>query len=123
MRHYLLFYDVVADYAERRIPLRPAHLAYAQRSVDAGTLVLGGALTDPVDQAVLLFRADSRATVERFAESDPYVLNGIVRSGASANGRPSSAKTPRTSFLSKNRARRSRRRPPRAIGSPRREST
>jgi len=79
MRHYLLFYDVVADYSERRVPLRPAHLAYAQRAVDEGALILGGALADPIDQAVLLFRGDSPEIVNRFAESDPYVLNGIVK--------------------------------------------
>lgn len=28
--HYLLFYDVVEGYAERRIPFRAAHLEYAQ---------------------------------------------------------------------------------------------
>jgi uncharacterized protein YciI len=78
--HYLLFYDVIADYPERRLPLRAAHLSYARRAVDDGVLILGGALADPVDGAVLLFRADSRGTVERFAEADPYVLNGLVKS-------------------------------------------
>jgi uncharacterized protein YciI len=78
--HYLLFYDVIADFVERRLPLRAAHLTYARRAVDDGVLILGGALADPVDGAVLLFRADSRGTVERFAAADPYVLNGLVKS-------------------------------------------
>jgi len=42
--HFLLFYEVVADYAERRVPLRAAHLALARRAVERGELVLGGAL-------------------------------------------------------------------------------
>jgi hypothetical protein len=62
--HYLLFYDVIADYLERRLPLRAAHLTYARRAVDDGVLILGGALASPVDGAVLLFRADSRGTVD-----------------------------------------------------------
>lgn len=76
--HYLLFYDVVADYAERRVPLRAAHLEHARRAHARGDLVLGGALADPVDGAVLLFRGSSPAAAEEFARQDPYVQNGLV---------------------------------------------
>jgi len=78
--HYLLFYDLVDGYPERRKPFRAAHLAYAREAVARGELVLGGALADPVDTAVLLFRAPSREAAERFAAKDPYVLNGLIRS-------------------------------------------
>ena len=77
--HYLLFYDVVDDYVTRRTPFRADHLALAQAYADRGELVLGGALEDPIDGAVLLFRGDSPAGAERFAAEDPYVRNGIVR--------------------------------------------
>ena len=77
--HYLLIYDVVDDYVERRKTLRTAHLAHAQSAVQRGELVLGGALTDPPDQAVLLFRAATPQPAEAFARADPYVLNGLVR--------------------------------------------
>ena len=77
--HYLLFYDVVPDYAARRVPLRSAHLAYAWEAVRRGELVLGGALADPSAGAVLLFAGSSPEVAERFARSDPYVLNGLVR--------------------------------------------
>jgi lipoprotein signal peptidase len=43
-------------------------------------LILGGALKDPVDAAVLLFRGDSPEPAERFAREDPYVQNGLVTS-------------------------------------------
>jgi uncharacterized protein len=76
--HYLLFYDVVPDYAERRMPFRGAHFAHAQAAVARGELILGGALADPVDGAVLLFKCDSPEPVEAFATTDPYVLNGLV---------------------------------------------
>lgn len=76
--HYLLFYDVVDDYLERRVPLRSAHLAHARRAVAAGDLVLGGALADPADAAVLLFQGDSPAAAEAFARTDPYVTAGLV---------------------------------------------
>ena len=42
--------------------------------------MLGGALADPIDGAVLLFRGDSPNAAESFAETDPYVLNGLVKS-------------------------------------------
>ena len=74
--HYLLLYDVVADYENRRLPFRAAHLGYARSFVDRGELILGGALTDPVDGAVLLFESEMGA--QQFARADPYVVNGLV---------------------------------------------
>jgi len=76
--HYLLFYDVVDDYVERRLAFRDAHLLLARQAVERGELVLGGALANPVDGAVLLFRGSSPAVAERFASADPYVINGLV---------------------------------------------
>lgn len=78
--HYLLFYEVVADYAERRVRLRAEHLALARAAHARGELVLGGALADPIDGAVLLFTGDSPAAAEAFARADPYVRNGLVTS-------------------------------------------
>ena len=75
--HYLLMYDVVNDYVEKRAPLRSAHIALARAAVERGELVLGGALNPP-DGVMLLFRGDSSAAAEAFAKADPYVLNGIV---------------------------------------------
>ena len=76
--HYLLFYDVVDNYAERRAPFRAAHIKYAREAVDRGELLLGGGLANPVDGSVLLFKSDSPAAAEAFATSDPYVTNGVV---------------------------------------------
>jgi len=78
MTHYLLLYDVVPDYSTKRVPFRSGHLELAWRAADRGELLLGGALADPIDGAVLLFRGSSRAVAERFAAADPYVLNGVV---------------------------------------------
>lgn len=76
--HYLLFYELVDDYMQRRVPLRAAHLALARAAVDRGELILGGALANPPDRAILLFRGDSPAAAEAFARADPYVINGAV---------------------------------------------
>jgi uncharacterized protein YciI len=77
--HFLLFYDLADDYIERREEFRAAHLKMAWESSERGELVLGGALADPPDRAVLLFRAGSPGVVEEFAKGDPYVTNGLVR--------------------------------------------
>jgi len=77
--HYLLFYDVVEGYVEKRILFREAHLTYAGKAVERGELILGGALANPVDTAVLLFRGTSPAVAEEFAKDDPYVKNGLVK--------------------------------------------
>src|SRR5436309_2126528 len=76
--HYLLFYEIVDDYAERRVPFRAAHLAHARQAVANGELVLGGALANPIDGTVLLFKGSSPASAEAFAKADPYVTNGLV---------------------------------------------
>ena len=76
--HYLLLYDVVSDYAERRPQHRAEHLALAEQSVARGELLLGGALADPMDGAVLLFQGSTPRVAEAFAEADPYVRHGLV---------------------------------------------
>jgi uncharacterized protein YciI len=76
--YYILSYDYVEDAVARRAPFRQAHLGLAREAHERGELVLAGALADPVDGAVLVFRADDPSTVERFANADPYVKNGVV---------------------------------------------
>ncbi len=78
--HYLLFYDVIPDYVTRRQQFRAAHLEYARPFVERGELVLGGALADPVDGSVLLFRGETADVARAFAAADPYVQSGIVTS-------------------------------------------
>jgi uncharacterized protein len=76
--HYLLMYDLVPDYLERRAAYRDEHLTQAWAASERGELLLAGALADPTDCAVLLFQGDSPAAAEAFARADPYVLAGLV---------------------------------------------
>jgi uncharacterized protein YciI len=78
MMFYLLFYDVVEDYVERRKAFREEHLGLARQYAERGALLLGGALANPADGAVLVFQADSPDVIEEFVRADPYVRNGIV---------------------------------------------
>jgi hypothetical protein len=78
--HYLLFYEAVENYEERRKPFRAAHLEHAREAAARGELVLAGAFANPVDGAAILFRGSSPAAAERFAATDPYVVNGVIKS-------------------------------------------
>ncbi len=76
--YWLLLYDVVDDYVERRAPFREAHLELARQAHARGELVMAGALADPADGAVLVFMADDPAAAEDFVRVDPYVKQGLV---------------------------------------------
>lgn len=76
MGHFLLFYELAPDYLARRPAFRDAHLALAWAAVERGELLLGGAVGDPVESALLLFSAADAARA--FAQADPYVAQGLV---------------------------------------------
>jgi uncharacterized protein YciI len=78
MVYYLLVYHVVDDYVSRRVPYREEHLRLAREAQKRGELLLGGALAEPVDKALLVFCVNDPAVIETFVHSDPYVKNGLV---------------------------------------------
>jgi len=77
--HYILFYDIVDDYVERRAAFREEHLEIAREFEQKGQLILAGAFARPVDGAALVFKADDISVAENFARNDPYVQNGLVK--------------------------------------------
>jgi len=77
--HFLLFYEFVPDYLQRRPQYRAEHLRVAWAAHDRGELILGGAFAEPADGAVLLFRGPDDRAARDFAEADPYVTSGLVR--------------------------------------------
>jgi uncharacterized protein YciI len=79
MNYYALFYELVDDMVNRRVPFREEHLRLARESRERGELVLGGALAEPVDRALLVFHVDDKSKVESFARKDPYVINGLAK--------------------------------------------
>lgn len=76
--HYILLYDVVPDFVARRGEFRVSLLDHARQAFARGELVLAGALADPADGAVLVFRGPSPEPAEAFARADPYVRSGLV---------------------------------------------
>lgn len=75
---WLLEYELVEDYLERRPAFRSAHLSLATEARDRGSLVLAGALAEPADRALLVFEGDDASAAEAFAATDPYVRAGLV---------------------------------------------
>jgi uncharacterized protein YciI len=79
MPYFALFYETVDGYVEKRAQFRAQHLELAREAHARGELLLAGALAEPTDRALLVFRAPDKATVENFANRDPYVVNGLIR--------------------------------------------
>ncbi|WP_269520910.1 YciI-like protein [Alteromonas sp. BMJM2] len=75
---FLLTYTVIPGYLEARQQYRQQHIQLANEAAQRGELCLGGALSDPTDSAVLLFKGGSDEVAKQFAKSDPYVVNGLV---------------------------------------------
>lgn len=65
---------------ELRAPHRKAHLDLVSLSMNSGDILMGGALADPPDKAVIIWKTDNISTVEEFVKNDPYYINGVVTS-------------------------------------------
>jgi uncharacterized protein len=78
VNYYVLIYYVVDRFVARRVDFREEHLRLVREAHRRGELILGGALADPADQALMVFRAADRSVAEAFAQNDPYVIHGLV---------------------------------------------
>lgn len=76
--YFVLSYDVVDRFIERRAVYRDEHLRLVRELHARGLLIMGGALGEPPDGAMLIFKGNSPEVAENFARTDPYVTNGLV---------------------------------------------
>jgi len=79
MNYYILTYHLVDSYLEERGKYREEHLVMAKKGQEAGEIVMAGALDNPADKAVFIFKAASEETAKNFAENDPYYKNGLIK--------------------------------------------
>jgi uncharacterized protein YciI len=79
MPHFVLTYDTVDGFVEKRAPFRAEHLRLVTDAHARGDIVMAGAVGEPPESALLVFRGASGEAAERFAAADPYVVNGLVR--------------------------------------------
>jgi uncharacterized protein YciI len=77
--YFALFYDVIDDFVAQRAAFRDEHLRLAREAHERGEIVLAGALAQPADTALLIFRGENQDCARRFAENDPYVRKGLVK--------------------------------------------
>jgi uncharacterized protein YciI len=81
MAYFVLRYDsVVDDYVNKRAPFRAEHLQLVRSAHERGEIVMAGAVGETPDGALLIFRSDGPESAKAFAENDPYVKNGLIRS-------------------------------------------
>jgi len=78
VKYWVLFYEVVEDMINKRMPYREEHLRLIREGHGRGEILMAGAVGDPPDGAVLVFRAASPDVAEQFVGDDPYVKNGLV---------------------------------------------
>jgi len=72
-----------ADAKSRRQAARPTHLERIRPFVDAGQILVGGAIVDDEGAmigSVLLVDFDTRADLDRWVAGDPYTTEGVWRS-------------------------------------------
>ena len=88
MMFWLLIYDLVDDYLERRAALRSDHLELAQRRRTSAVNCCSRApSTSPPTRRYSCSASMTAAVIEDFVERDPYVQQGWSRTGGSASGR------------------------------------
>lgn len=76
--YYILTYETVDNYVEKRQAFREEHLSLLTTELQAKHVVLGGALEDPADKAIIIWKVDDKKTIQNFVDKDPYVQNGLV---------------------------------------------
>lgn len=64
----------------RRAAVRPSHLERIEPLVEAGNILVGGAILDEAGDmvgSVLLTRFESREAFDAWIDNDPYVTGGV----------------------------------------------
>ena len=79
MNYYILNYKLADNYLKDRGQYRAEHLEMAKEAAEKGELILGGAMDDPADEAILIFRGENDKAAKAFAENDPYLKNGLIK--------------------------------------------
>jgi uncharacterized protein len=77
-KYFLLTLEYVENMLEKRTPYRERHINGAQKAFDDGYCTMAGALTDPVDTGVFVFKNVDYAFVENFVKNDAYFKGGLV---------------------------------------------
>ncbi len=81
MQYVVHAYDyTTADAFDRRMAVRPAHLAYVRELKAKGQFIFGGALLDPSGKMIgsmLLLDLETEEQLTDYLLSDPYIVEGV----------------------------------------------
>ncbi|MBA5865363.1 MAG: hypothetical protein GDA67_01550 [Nitrospira sp. CR1.3] len=77
MKFVILGFDGPEGEARRKIH-RPAHLAKMEPLDREGRVILAGPLTDKTGSLIVI-EADSLEEARKFAQEDPYTINGVFQ--------------------------------------------
>ena len=86
MKYFLLFYEVVEEFAKKREPYRAKHLGLIDDAHGRGELLLAGAYGDPPGGAALLFRAESATSFAALRKPIRTSPAASFRAGACIHG-------------------------------------
>lgn len=86
-QHFLYHYEPAqpdftpdrSDWSEEDLRTYQAHVAYLERALREGRLLLAGRSLDATGPAIVIVDADSEASARRFMEGDPFVSSGLMR--------------------------------------------
>jgi uncharacterized protein YciI len=76
---YVLLYESAEDVTEKAPAHAPAHREHWRPFRERGELLLIGPFGDPQSQGAMSVFT-TRDAAEEFARTDPFVVNGVVRS-------------------------------------------
>lgn len=65
---------------ERRMMVRPAHMANGEKMMQDGSFLFGGGILDGAGKmagGVLVVDFESRAEIDEWLENEPYILNKV----------------------------------------------
>lgn len=81
MQYLVLGYDGTdEDALSRRMAVREAHIALGDKMRAAGQMICGAAILDDADKmigSVLICDFESRADLDKWLESEPYVTGNV----------------------------------------------
>jgi len=89
--YHVLQYKYVPDILDRRDPFRAEHLQGAKDMAAQRKIVMAGALTDPVDGAVFVFRDVTKEEIEAFVRVDLFSVACCLISRSTLDARRSLA--------------------------------
>jgi uncharacterized protein YciI len=79
MTKYVLFYESADDVLEKAAAHFEAHSARGNQFHERGAMLMYGPFGDPQREGSMAVFS-SREAAEEFAQGDPFVLNGVIRS-------------------------------------------